>query len=87
VSKWRWRNVKRKMDVKKIVPQNLWCQPENPLEPKHQFPATKVYLLSDEEGHETAVVICPKHLQPIPVEAVRHGLQGGKNDSLLSKQK
>ena len=69
----RWRNVVRGkcMNVKKCAPQPIICEPDNHLEPRHEFQATKVYLLNDDEGHESAIVICPKHLVPIPVEAVR----------------
>ena len=76
----KWRVVKdSKMDVKKILPQKIWCDPEQnfPLETKHQFDATKVYLLTDGEGHEACWAICPKHNLPICVEPVRRRLQTG----------
>lgn len=80
--KWRkeevhWSMTTKSLRVRRIQPRMIDCKPVNPLEPTHQFQAIKVYLLN-EQGHETAVVICPKHLQPISVEAVRPGLQGGQ---------
>ena len=79
--KWRVRNMKSywKMEVKKIVPQKLWCDPvqEFPLETKHQFEAVKMYLIIDPDGHEAGIVICPTHKLPIPVEATRRPLPSG----------
>jgi hypothetical protein len=69
----------RKMAVKKIVLQKIWCEPEQqfPLETKHQFEATKVYLMSDSEGREDGIVICPTHQLPYSVTIVRRRLQSG----------
>jgi hypothetical protein len=80
MEKWRVRNLKdRKMDHKKIMPVEIECDPAEqfPLETKHKFEATKVYLMTDGEGREDAIVICPTHLLPIPVELVRRRLQSG----------
>lgn len=81
MEKWRVREMKgyRRMCVKQIVPQKLWCDPEKefPLETKHQFDAVKVYLLTDGEGHESGLVICPTHNIPMPIEIVRRRLQQG----------
>jgi hypothetical protein len=76
----RWRNVNRRkcMDVKKCTPQPIVCEPDNPLEVRHTFQATKVYLINDEQGHEIAAVICPIHLIPIAVEPVRRPRAGGE---------
>lgn len=73
-----------RMDIKKIVPQRIWCDPAivSPLESKHQFEATKVYLMTDSEGHEAAVVICPTHNLPIPVTPTRRRLQPGDGKPL-----
>jgi hypothetical protein len=59
------------MTVKKVRPQPIECEPDNPLEPKHVFDATKVYIFTDSQGHELAVVICPKHHVPILAELIK----------------
>jgi len=45
------------------------CDPQEkfPLETKHQFEATKLYLITDNDGSEFGIVICPAHQLPIPV--------------------
>jgi hypothetical protein len=50
----------RIMKVKKCVPKMVSCNRN------HQFEATKVYSMTDSDGSEFGIVICPTHLHPIP---------------------
>jgi hypothetical protein len=60
------------MEVKKCFPTTVICDPQEefPLETKHQFEATKLYLMTDNDGSEFGIVICPAHQLPISVKAV-----------------
>jgi len=62
----------RTMEVKKCFPTRISCDPHEklPLETKHQFEATKLYLMTDSDDSEFGFVICPIHQLPIPVEPV-----------------
>ena len=79
--KWRVRPMKnRKITVQKILPRVIcWCEPEQqyPLETKHQFEATKVYVMIDGEGREDGIVICPKNQLPYSVTIIRRRFQSG----------
>ncbi len=57
----------RTMQVRKCLPAVITCDPheEFPLEPKHTFEVTKVYLMTDTDGSESGIVICPVHQLPI----------------------
>lgn len=84
LERWRAKKMKQQASMipKRILPAVIWCDPEkydvdreehpeHKVEPKHQFEATKVYLITEEDGAELAVVICPIHNLPIPVESIR----------------
>jgi hypothetical protein len=60
------------MEVKKCLPTMVVCDPQEefPLETKHQFEANKLYLMTDKDGSEFGIVICPEHQLPISVEPV-----------------
>jgi hypothetical protein len=57
------------LEVKKCLPTMIICDPQEkfPLETKHQFEATKLYLMTDNDGSEFGIVICPAHQLPISV--------------------
>jgi len=57
----------RIIQVKKCVPTIVSCDPQGkfPSEMKHEFQTTKVYSITDSDGSESGVVICPTHLLPI----------------------
>jgi hypothetical protein len=74
------------MDIKKrgfqtiakrrIIPQTIFCKPETAedglIPPKHNFQATKVYILLDEYGHEKdGFVLCLTHNHAISVNINR----------------
>lgn len=61
------------MEVKKCPPTMIICDPQEkfPSETKHQFEATKLYLMTDNDGSEFGMVICPEHQFPIAVTPVR----------------
>lgn len=62
------------MQVIKCRPTMVSCDPQEkfPSETKHQFEATKMYLMTDNDGSEFGIAICPTHLLPIPAKLV-HG--------------
>lgn len=49
-------------------PAVVWCQPDNPLEPRHPFQTAKAYLVN--EDSRVAIVICPVHAKPYFVDLV-----------------
>ncbi len=53
--------LKELFEAKSISPALLWCAPEN--SEKHQFTATKAYVINPEESF----VICPEHGQIVKV--------------------
>lgn len=63
---------KRIMEVKKCLPTTIVCDPQEklPLETKHEFETTKLYLMTYDDGSEFGIVICPTHQLLIPVEPV-----------------
>ncbi len=62
----------RLMEIKKCVPITVSCDPreELPSEMKHEFEVNKVYSITDSDGSESGVVICPTHLLPISAKLV-----------------
>jgi hypothetical protein len=62
----------RTMEVKKCVPIIVDCDPQEKSSSgiKHQFEATKVYSMTDSDGSEFGIVICPTHLIPISAKLV-----------------
>lgn len=60
------------MEVRKCLPTTVVCDPQEelPLETKHQFEATKLYLMTDKDGSEYGIVICPEHQLPFSVKLV-----------------
>jgi len=62
----------RIVEVKKCVPIMVSCDPQEefPSEMKHQFEVTKVYSMTDSDGSEFGIVICPAHLLPISAKLV-----------------
>ena len=53
--------LKELFETKSILPALLWCAPKD--SERHQFTATKAYMISPEE----AFVICPVHGQIVEV--------------------
>jgi len=62
----------RIMEVKKCVPRIVSCDPQErfPSETEHQFEVTKVYSITDSDGSESGIVICPTHLLAISAKLV-----------------
>ena len=60
------------IEVRKCVPTMIICglQEELPLETKHQFEATKIYLMTNNDDSEFGIVICPTHQIPISAKIV-----------------
>jgi hypothetical protein len=64
------------IEVRKCVPTMIICDPPEKfsLETKHQFEATKMYLMTDNNGSEFGIVICPTHQLPISVKPVHRSV-------------
>ena len=62
----------RTIEVKKCLPTSVSCNPQEkfPSELKHEFEATKVYSLTDSDGSESGIAICPTHLLLISAKLV-----------------
>ncbi len=60
------------LEVRKCVPTMVICDAQEELasEMKHQFEATKVYLMTNTDDSEFGIVICPTHHFPISVKLV-----------------
>lgn len=60
------------IEVRKCVPTMVICDPQEelPSETKHQFEATRIYLITNSDGSEFGIVICPTHKLPISVRPV-----------------
>jgi hypothetical protein len=64
------------VETKTIIPQLLWCPSEDSTA-RHQFSATKVYVLAD--NPEKGFAICPEHSELIEVPITRRTAQQETN--------